>query len=244
MPNLSPFDAAAVLDAYRLHRVNFGGSDRDFLSSKALDPMPSEAWLRRALRTWRTRAAAGLDPLTGKPAASPEDSKALLNALGQPDALQAFNAQKKAERAANLPPSDSPQGLTDSKRGGLQAPEREARRIRKAERIMDSVLAGKDVKPATRAMAVEVLEAAGKLGKQRAKDAGKVSEFTTWPNAAIVDLLNELGTNVLATRHDPAPPVVLIPFEERDAARLEEPAEVPASVSMAMKSEGSGDRAA
>jgi len=49
-----------------------------------------------------------------------------------------------------------------------------------------------------------------------------VSEFTTWPTSALQGLLQELGAAALTTRHDPAPPVVIVPAEERDAARVDE----------------------
>lgn len=223
-------DPAKVLEAYRLHRIEFGGGDRDFIQSKALDPMPSEAWLRKHLRLWRGRAAAGLDPLTGE---ASETAKALLDQLGTPDALFQAAALKQAEeRALELQAKATLQAAngTDGKAAELQPQDKDARRLRKAQRVMDRLLDGKPVSPLVHKMAVAVLEAAGKLGKPRNADkVGKVSEFTTWPTAALQGLLQDLGATALSTRHDPAPPAVVVPTEEQDAARTDEgPAALPA----------------
>lgn len=221
------YDKAQILEAYRNHRINFGGSDRDFLSSKAVEPMPSEAWLRHTLRDWRARASQGLDPLTGLPS---DTALTLSQQLGEPDALRQANASKQAaKQAQDLQDKANAQAAlqqpttTDARAAELQLLTPEQRRVRKAERIMDKVLSGRPVPPAQHKMAVSVLENAGKLGKAKVDArAGKVSEFTTWPNAGLVELLTELGAQALATRHDPAPPAVVVPAEERDAARLDE----------------------
>ncbi len=220
-------DPQQVLDAYRAHRASGGGSDRDFIYHQTLTPRVSETWLRRALALWRGRAAKGLDPVTSQPS---DTAKSLLQELGEapgPDAIQAIQAAQQ------------PQGQAGQKADGLKAElqpaERDARRIRKAERIMDKLLSGgevaKSVSPATRAMAIEVLEAAGKLGKPRANEkSGKASEFTTWPTSALTGLLLEVAPTALQTRHDPAPPVVVVPEDERDAARVEESVGLPATL--------------
>lgn len=181
--------------------------------------MPSEPWLRRALALWRERASRGLDPITGKPS---DEAKAILTELGEPNAVNQLTGTLQAERIAQARQALKEQPIQPGQ-AELQLLTPEQRRVRKAERIMDKVLSGRPVPPAQHKMAVSVLENAGKLGKAKVDArAGKVSEFTTWPNAGLVELLTELGAQALATRHDPAPPAVVVPAEERDAARLDE----------------------
>jgi hypothetical protein len=212
-----------TLNAYRAFKAQGGGDDRKFLASGLLASPPSEPTLRRWLALWRGRASQGLDPLTGKPS---ESASALATELGQASppkqaaALKTAQAQRQAKAA-------TPQELIDARKAELQAMTPDQRRIKKAERVLDKVLAGRPVKPAQHKAAEQVLVAAGRLGRKVNEDKAKASEFTSWPTPALVDLLNELGAVALVTRHDPAPPVVIIPADERDAARLEEASSQP-----------------
>lgn len=219
-------DELEVLTAYRAHRAAFQGGDRDFLAAQAFAPPVSETWLRKHLAKWRDRARLGLDPITGQ---ASDAARALLDELGEPNTTLQAQGSAQAERLAQAHAARKAQG-TQSGKAELQALTPEARRIRRAEKVLDRVLRGEVVKPSQHKAAEQVLTAAGKLGKPRTDpNRAKVSEFTTWPSAALAQLVQELAPAALKTRHDPAPPSVVTPADERDAARLDEASAQPTS---------------
>lgn len=229
MPVLyTPEQVRDALNAYRSFKALGGGTDRQFLAAGLLPFQLSEPTLRRWLATWRDRAARGLDPITADP---DPNAKALLDGLGQASSAFQTSGAKSAQlqKQAKEQAKASTSATIDKTPTVLQPQDEEARRVRKAQRILDKVLRGDVVKPAQHKAAEQILLAAGKLGRKANEAKVKASEFTSWPTAALTELLTELGAVALVTRHDPAPPVLVVPAEERDAARLEEASGLPAT---------------